>query len=136
MEHKTPTDYGTFVVEILARMKRNSHPFDQKMLRQCIDLSSSYLITDATMNPDGGTASWYVGFSRLVDVVVALHARDELELETLSAASKACSECWTVAGTWRGLEDCREKVRSVAAKLKKLLDENGRTYKGERVYAP
>ena len=66
----------------------------------------------------------------LVDVVVALHARGELELATLSEASKACSECWTAAGAWRGMEDCREGVRTVGGKLKKLLDEGGRTYKG------
>jgi ribosomal protein S14 len=59
-----------------------------------------------------------------------------LEAETVSSASKACSECWSVAGTWRGFEECREGVREVAGKLKKILDETGRTYKGERVYAP
>ncbi len=69
-----------------------------------------------------------------MDVVVALHARGELELESLSEASKACSECWTAAGTWRGMEDCREGVRTIAGKLKKLLDEGGRTYRGMGEY--
>lgn len=67
-----------------------------------------------------------------MDVVVALHARGELELESLSEASKACSECWTAAGTWRGMEDCRDGVRTIAGKLKRLLDEGGRTYRGTR----
>ena len=81
-------------------------------------------------------STWRVGFNRLVDVVVALHARGELELETLNAASKACSESWSVSGSWGGLDGARDVVREVAIKLKRLLDENGRTYKGGRVYAP
>ena len=60
------------------------------------------------MNPSLGLTSWHNGFNRLVDVLVVLHARNELELETVSAASKACSECWTVAGAWREVEDCKE----------------------------
>jgi hypothetical protein len=88
------------------------------------------------MNPECGTSTWYVGFNQLVDVMVALHARGDLEVETVNTASKACSECWNIAGSWKGLEVCRDGVRTVAAKLKKLLDESGRTYKGEKVYAP
>lgn len=80
--------------------------------------------------------SWTAGLNRLVDVLIALHSRGELELETVNAASKACSECWTVAGNWRGLEECKETVRRVAARLKGLLDENGSTFGGERVYVP
>ncbi|KAJ3775857.1 hypothetical protein FB446DRAFT_606707, partial [Lentinula raphanica] len=70
----------------------------------------------------------------LIDVVIALHARGELDIEMMNAASKACSECWSAAGAWKGLEESREGVRKVVGKLKKLLDENGRTYRGERVY--
>lgn len=88
------------------------------------------------MDPDNGINTWFVGFSRLIDVVVALHARSELDIDTMNAASKACSECWSVSGAWKGLEGCRDGVRKVAIKLKRLLDENGRTYRGERVYAP
>ncbi|KAI0036841.1 hypothetical protein K488DRAFT_81827 [Vararia minispora EC-137] len=130
------TDYGAFVLAVLADMTRRSQTVDQAALRHCLGLSSSYLMTDATTNPTGGFASWNLGFSRLVDVLVALDARDELELETVSAASKACSECWTAASNWRGLESCRDAIRSVAAKLKRLLDENGRTYRGGLVYVP
>jgi len=117
-------------------MTRQSSTIDQGAIRQCLGLSSSYLVTDTTMNPTGGVASWITGFNRLVDVLVALHSRGELESETVNAASKACSECWSVAGNWKGLDECREGVRGVAAKLKRLLDDNGRTYKGDRVYVP
>lgn len=117
-------------------MKRESGAIDQAVLQQALGLSSSYLVTDSAMDPDRGAHTWAVGFHRLVDVLVALHARGELELETVDAASKACSECWSVAGNWRGLEECREGVRAVAAKLRTLLDDNGRTYRGGRVYTP
>ncbi|EPQ59260.1 hypothetical protein GLOTRDRAFT_70539 [Gloeophyllum trabeum ATCC 11539] len=130
------TDYGAFVVGVLGRMTREKGTIDQRMLRQCLGLSSSYLLTDTSMNPDTGITTWATGFHRLVDVLVALHARGELELETVNEASKACSECWNVSGAWKGMEGCREGVRGVAAKLKSLLDENGRTYRGERVYTP
>ncbi|KIJ20040.1 hypothetical protein PAXINDRAFT_166207 [Paxillus involutus ATCC 200175] len=132
-----PTDYGQFVVDVLAKMTRDSGAIDQAILRRAIGLASSYLVTDASTNSESGISTWQTGFSRLVDIVVVLHHRGELELETVNEASKACSECWSVAGTWRGMEDCRQGVREVAGKLKKLLDEpNRRTYKGQKVYAP
>ncbi|KAG7096954.1 hypothetical protein E1B28_004351 [Marasmius oreades] len=132
-----PSNFATFVLAVLKRMNReNPHAIDQAVLRKCIALSSSYLVGDTCMDPDNGIQTWFTGFSHLVDVVVALHAKDQLELETINAASKACSECWTVGGAWRGLEVCRDGVRKLAPKLKRLLDENGRTYRGERVYAP
>lgn len=126
------TDFGAFVVQSITRT--SSSRLDQGVLRQCLGLSSSFMVTDATMNPEGGTGTWFVGFSRLVDLLVALHARNELELETFNVASKACSECWGAAGMWRGLEDCRNGVRTVAEKLKDMLDPNGRTYKGKSIH--
>lgn len=66
----------------------------------------------------------------------ALHTRNELELQTISEASKACSECWGVAGGWKELEQARDRVKEIATRLKGLLDENGRTYHGERIYIP
>lgn len=132
-----PTDYAQFVVNVLGRMTQETGTIDQAILRRAIGLASSYLLTDTSTNPDGGIATWKTGFNRLVDVVVVLHHRDELELVTFNEASKACSECWSVGGTWRGMEECRQGVKEVAAKLKKLLDEpNRRTYKGHKVYAP
>ena len=132
----TPTDYASFVTKVMAGMSRTKGKMDQRVLRQCLGLASSYLVTDTTMNPTGGLVSWHAGFNRLVDLLVALHVRSELELETVSAASKACSECWSVAGTWREVEECRESVRGIAVRLKGILDENGRTYRGGHVYVP
>ncbi|KAG5643963.1 hypothetical protein DXG03_009314 [Asterophora parasitica] len=130
-----PTDFGLFVVQLLAKSTRESTGLDQHVLRQALGLSSSFLVTDATMN-DGGAHTWLVGFSRLVDVVVALHARSELELETVNAAARACSDCWGASGSWQNLAHCRDGVRTVAHRLKKLLDPNGRTYRGQPVYSP
>ncbi|KII95176.1 hypothetical protein PLICRDRAFT_205452 [Plicaturopsis crispa FD-325 SS-3] len=131
-----PTDYSYFVNGVLARMTREKGAVDQLVLRRCLSLSASYLVTDHTMRPSHVLHTWSVGFNRLIDVVVALHKRTELELETINEASKACSECWSIAGTWRGFEECKETIRSIAAKLKELLDANGKTYRGERVYVP
>ncbi|KAG9317278.1 hypothetical protein JVU11DRAFT_1473 [Chiua virens] len=118
-------------------MTRDSGAIDQGVLRRVIGLASSYLVTDASTNQEGGIASWQTGINRLVDLIVALHHRGELELDTVNEASKACSECWSVAATWRGMEECRQGVKEVAGKLKKLLDEpNRRTYKGHKVYTP
>ena len=131
-----PTNYETYVLEVLTLMTARSSTIDQAALRQCLGLSSSYLVSDTTTNPIGGIASWTAGLSRLVDVLTALHSRGELELETVNAASKACSECWTASTNWRGLDECKESIRKVAVRLKRLLDENGRTFGGERVYVP
>ena len=149
------TDFGAFVINILSHTSPKSETIDQKVLRGCIQLASSFLVTDTTTNPERGISTWSVGFCRLVDLVVVLHTRNELELETVSAASKACSECWTAAGNWPGLNECRNRVRDIGGRLKKVLDSNERTYRGmlltfflsspfitcffilgERVYAP
>jgi hypothetical protein len=134
---RQPTSFENYVVEVLNSMTARSSTIDQDVVRKCLGLSSSYLITDTTTNPTEGMDSWCAGLSQIVNVLTALHSRGELELETINAASRACSECWTVAGNWRGLEEGgRECVRKVAIQLKSLLDENGRTYKGEAVYVP
>jgi hypothetical protein len=135
-EPTTPTDYGRFVVDILAKQNELTGDVDQAVLRHCLGLSSSYLMTDVTMNPTTGLTSWDTGFNMLIDIMVALHRKGQLELATVNAASKACSECWSAAGSWRNLEDVRLCVKNVAAKLQGLLDENGRTYGGNRVYTP
>jgi hypothetical protein len=119
-------------------MTRGAHEegMDQAILRHCIGLSSSFLVSDTTTDPSHGLDTWSVGFSRLIDIAVALDAQNILELETVNSASRACSECWSVACTWIGLDECKEVLRKVAMRLKKLLDANGRTYRGERIYAP
>ena len=70
------------------------------------------------MNPERGLSTWSMGFNNLVDVLIALHTLGELELETVNEASKACSECWMIAGSWRGLDETRMLVRGVALKLR------------------
>jgi len=135
-EPTTPTDYGQYVVDILAKQNQLTGTIDQAVLRDCLGLSSSFLMTDVTMNPTAGLASWNAGFNRLVDIMVVLHRKGQLELDTVNAASKACSECWSVAGSWRNMEEVRQCVKLVAEKLQDLLDENGRTFGGNRVYTP
>jgi hypothetical protein len=63
---------------------------DQQILRTALALASSFLITDTSTNPDphAGSTTWFVGLNQLVDLLVVLHAREELELETINAASK------------------------------------------------
>ncbi|CAA7259775.1 unnamed protein product [Cyclocybe aegerita] len=134
-----PTDFGAFVTEVLAQHQQSGdggQKIDQKVLRQCIDLAPSFLLTDTAMTPASGADTWFTGLGRLVDLVVILHKRGELELETVNSASRACSECWTIAGTWRQLEECRVSVRNIGSRLKTILDPNERTYQGQRVYAP
>lgn len=135
-EQTSPTDYGQYVVDILATQNQLTGNVDQEVLRHCLGLSSSFLMTDVTMNPNTGLTTWNAGFNRLVDIMVVLHRREQLELDTVNAASKACSECWSIAGSWRNMEEVRQCVRTVAAKLQSLLDENGRTFGGSRVYTP
>jgi len=132
----SPTDYGAFVLKAMAGMTLTSNAIDQRLLRYYIGLASSYLVMDSCTNREGGIQSWSVGFNRLIDVVAALHSRDELELETVNEASRACSECWSVASTWQGLDDIKETVRVIAGKLKTILDPNGITYRGQSVYTP
>lgn len=120
----------------LAGMTQRNNAIDQRILRMYLELAPSYLLLDSSMSTEGGIASWNRGFQRLVDVLIAIHKRGELELDTVNEASKACAECWVIAKNWRGLDECRENVREIAGKLKTLLDENGRTFQGHPVYAP
>ncbi|KAF5389051.1 hypothetical protein D9757_004892 [Collybiopsis confluens] len=134
-----PTNYSRFVTSAFLNSRRRRGEqarVDQDLLRRCLSLSSSYLIADTCMDPEHGVNTWFNGFNALIETIIALHKKEELDIETMNAASKACSECWSVSGAWRGLEGCRDGVRKVARKLKTLLDENGRTYQGQRVYAP
>jgi hypothetical protein len=130
-------DFQSAVVNAIGAMTRTSGTIDQAMLRRLLMLTPAYLIVDNTINNDGGLARWSAGFNRLVDVVLALHTKEQLETETVNEASKACSECWSVSGTYRGLTtDGRDVVRGIGARLKTILDADGRKYRGERVYAP
>jgi hypothetical protein len=102
-------------------MPREPPSIDQVLLQRSLALSSSFLLSDTTTNPSLGASTWAAGFGNLINVVVALHYKGELELETINAASKACSECWGVAGAWKNLNDCKDVVRKVALKLKQIL---------------
>ena len=128
--------FNLYFTTALAAMTKNGATIDQRLLQMYLTMTPSYLVMDTSVNSEGGIASWRTGFMRLVDVLVALHKRGELELETVNAASKACSECWSVSGSWRGLDECKETIREVAAKLKTLLDPNGRTFQGQQIYTP
>lgn len=67
-------------------------------------------------------------------MVIALHNQGTLELETLNATSRACAEAWSVAGSWRGLEQGRAVVSVLAARIRDgILDSDGLSYKGEPV---
>ncbi|KZT39597.1 hypothetical protein SISSUDRAFT_1113579 [Sistotremastrum suecicum HHB10207 ss-3] len=156
---RPPTDYGQTVIDTLSSMSSEGGVIDQQLLRHFLALSPSYLLLDTTTNPSTmaahqlaneppnqehipsipGIDTWDKGFNFLVDILLALHTRNELELETLNTASKACSECWTVASSWPGGgvgDASRARVRIVAGKLRSLLDENRRTYRGGLVYVP
>ena len=114
-------------------MTREGGVIDQARLRHCLGMASSYLLTDTSMSVDG-FRSWSTGFCQLIDVMAGLDALGELHLETMDEASKACSECWGIAGSWKGMAHAKEGVRAVALKLKKMLDENGQTYQGQTIY--
>ncbi|KIJ56682.1 hypothetical protein M422DRAFT_22841 [Sphaerobolus stellatus SS14] len=130
-------DFHSAVVNSLATMTRTIGTIDQTVLRRLIMLAPAYLIVDNTIGAEGGLARWSSGFHRLVDLLLALDKKQQLELETMNEASKACSECWSVSGSYRGLpEDSREVVRAIGARLKSILDEDGVRYRGQRIYAP
>jgi hypothetical protein len=88
-------DYHQTIVKLLLRME-SSGRIDQSLLRVFIGLAPSYLLLDCTTQ--GGTAKWSLGFHRVVDVMIALHERGELEFDTVNEASKACSEVWSISG--------------------------------------
>jgi hypothetical protein len=117
-------------------MTRETGAIDQEAVRHALALAASHLLADTATDAERGGTRWAAGLVRLVDVLVALDAREELELATVNEASRACAECWAAAGAWRGLEPCRDGVRAAAVKLRDILDANGRTYRGHRVYAP
>lgn len=130
-----PTQAGmnSSTTTIPTTTSRPSQTLDQLAIRQLLSLASSYLVTDTVTQPhiSVGISSWATGFNRLVEIILALHARGSLEFETLNTASRACSECWSVAMAWRGLDECLDVIKRVAIRLKPLLDTNGRDYKGK-----
>ncbi|KAG8705443.1 hypothetical protein FRC12_000011 [Ceratobasidium sp. 428] len=130
--------YEEYVVRVVSHMTKEKGVIDQVSLRSTMGLAPSYLILDTTTLPSSvvGIQTWSSGFHKLVDIMLALHARDQLEVATVSSASQSCSECWTMTCSFNGLEDARSGVRSIAARLRSILDPNGIEYRGEKVYVP
>ncbi|KAJ1308621.1 hypothetical protein OPQ81_004319 [Rhizoctonia solani] len=131
-----PVSYEEYVIRVTAIMTKEKGSIDQPSLCRAVGLAPSYLILDTTTlsSSTAGIQTWASGFHRLVDIMLVLHKREELQLETLNCASQACSECWTMTCAFQGLQDARAGVRSIAARLQSILDPNGIEYKGEKVY--
>ncbi|KAG9103149.1 hypothetical protein FRC06_000097 [Ceratobasidium sp. 370] len=130
--------YEEYVVRVVSQMTKATGAIDQTSLRTTMGLAASYLVLDTTTLSSSavGIQTWSSGFHKLVDIMLALHARDQLELATVNTASQSCSECWTMTCSFNGLEEARSGVRSIAARLQSILDPNGTEYKGEKVYVP
>lgn len=130
-------DYHNTVINTLSSMTHSTGSLDQVVLRRLLMLAPAYLIIDNTIKSEGGLGRWSAGFHRLVEVLLALDKTNQLEIETMNEASKACSECWSVTGTYKGLpESGREVVRAIGARLKSILDDDGVRYRGQKIYAP
>jgi len=88
---------------------------------------------------NAGLRSWSTGFRLLTDHILLLHSANLLHLDTLNEASRACSECWTITSSWPDratAAQSRDVVRSIAEKLRSILDPNQLTYQGGLVYVP
>jgi hypothetical protein len=145
--HRPPTDYQRTVIE-------SDNSDDQESVRYLLALASAHLISDITTNiktdtesdqlkrgqaAAAGLETWSKGFYLLADHILRLHNANELHLDTLNEASRACSECWMVAASWpAGVlgEQSRDVVRKIAAMLRSILDPNRTTYRGGLVYVP
>ncbi|KAF7301686.1 hypothetical protein MIND_00734100 [Mycena indigotica] len=83
-----PTDYSHFVLQAVKTGSKEGG-LDQAVVRTALSLCASFLITDTSTNEmTRGSQTWFTGLNQLVDLLVALHARDELEVDTFNAASK------------------------------------------------
>nr|GAT59442.1 predicted protein [Mycena chlorophos] len=131
------TNYARFVVAAV-KAATTGLKLNQEVLRTALSLCSSYLVTDTSTNddPTSGSQTWFTGLNQLVDLLVALHARDELEIDTLNAASMACSELerseqlGRVGRVQRGSPQSRDQAAAAARR--------GRVYLSwaKRIFAP
>jgi len=103
---------------------------DQNLLRECIRLAGSFLLTDTSMNPEGGLQTWSTGMKQLVEVVIALHKTGTLEVATMAVTSKACEECWVNSMNFPGLRGASTLMKELGLRLRDLLDEDKKSYKG------
>jgi hypothetical protein len=89
------------------------------------------VVTDVSIDPEGGIATWKTGFNRLVDLAVVLHHRSKLELDTVNDAFKACFKCWSVTTTHlaRHGRVCSEKNQSLTITIQSKPLKNTSTYR-------
>ncbi|KZT53323.1 hypothetical protein CALCODRAFT_474882 [Calocera cornea HHB12733] len=113
-----------------------SGPIDQSLLRRWLALAPTFLLLDASTHPSPqGLASWQLGLRLLINLMLALHSRGQLEWETMNAASKALAECWSISLCWTGLEGAKGAVQGAGGRLKAVLDRDDPTrYRGRALY--
>ncbi|KIO25024.1 hypothetical protein M407DRAFT_25664 [Tulasnella calospora MUT 4182] len=132
-------NFNETALKVLSNMTQNGGSIVQADLRKLIALSPSYLIVDSTVHPNAadGVNQWALGLNRLCEVIIALHRKEELELETLNETSRACAEAWSITSSWRGMERGKAVIGDLSARLREhVLDPDGLTYKGEAIYVP
>ncbi|KZO98192.1 hypothetical protein CALVIDRAFT_478905 [Calocera viscosa TUFC12733] len=112
-------------------------PIDQVVLRRWIGLAPSYLMYDQSTGPsaDEGLLGWAEGLHALVGVLQALHARCELEWETMDVASRALAECWSAAACWTGMDVAKRAIQAAGGRLQGCLDaEDKSRFRGRKIY--
>jgi len=132
-------NFNEAVLRILSRMTQSKGTIEQASLRHVIALAPSYLVVDSTTQatPADGVNQWALGFNRLCEVIIALHRKSELEIETLNEASRACAEAWSICDSWRGFDSGRNVIGNISTRLREnVLDADGVSYKGQEVYVP
>ncbi|EJU06402.1 hypothetical protein DACRYDRAFT_19572 [Dacryopinax primogenitus] len=109
---------------------------DQVVLRRWLLLLPTFLLLDTSTHPaPSGLLSWQLGLHSLISLMLALHAQDQLEWDTMNAASRALAECWSISLCWNGMEAAKGVVQSAGGRLKAVLDKDDPTrYKGRLLY--
>ncbi|KZO98185.1 hypothetical protein CALVIDRAFT_479224 [Calocera viscosa TUFC12733] len=109
---------------------------DQTLLRRWLTLTPTFLLLDSSSHPSpSGLLSWQLGLQALINLMLALHTRNQLEWETMNAASRALAECWSICLCWTGMELAKGAVQGAGGKLKAVLDRDDPTrYKGRPLY--
>ncbi|CAK5275609.1 unnamed protein product [Mycena citricolor] len=79
--HTPHTDFARFVVDTIKASSSLALNENQAVIRSALALSPTFLLTDNCTNPDSsGSDTWLLGLNHLADILVALHARNELEV--------------------------------------------------------
>jgi len=143
LDPSTNFTYERGVLSALARMREPPPsggppgPIDQLRLQRWLALAPSYLMHDhaTAPSPEEGVLAWAQGVHALVGVLQHLHARGELQWETMDCASRAFAESWSAARCWLGMERAREAILAAGERLRGLLDrEDSTRYRGRKVY--